>query len=497
LTLLKRKTIFIALLIALAPAIVTSLLVSTQLGARLLDFHPAWSDEVIYWQEVNTFKQVGLNGGYFTYEELTAEADGLHFGNHGSAFPILFGSLARVFGWSLNSGPIYNLALLAVALFLAVLMLKPTFFQAVLILFMVALASPVLLYTPTTMQESLIHALAILIGAFILKLSAQGVKPWWLKVLAVLVVTLASLLRLTWVVAFVPIVFLLKENKSVKWTVISMLLSLAAIVVLYKVYAWWTAPYPDFFVLRLVEPGLHLAQRAGILFEHIGQNLKNTFSFGAPSTGAEILFRYQIVALMVLLGVVFKRNKLAVGSSLFILLASFVMVLAFYDVTRFRDYRILAPLFLIGVLVLIQTINGPRDAHSVMAYALILSNLLGIKMFLIDYQMHLNQFVGGWDPIGETYTPVFNEIAYQPGAQPWCNSLLTDRFSGENLQTLPAGIGLNLFSDPVRLNEPIQSHFIFTAPENLELWGISDTCEVLFDAGDRVLCAQTTDGCEK
>ncbi len=494
---MKLKIWIIALLIALAPALITSLLVSTQLGARLPDFHPAWSDEVINWQEVNTYKQVGLDGGYFTYEEQTATATALHFGNHGAAFPILFGSLARVFGWELNSGPFYNLALLAIALFFAVLMIKPSVFQSLLILILVALASPALLYAPSTMQESLMHALGILIGAFIIRLSAPGVHPLWLKVLAVVVAVLASLLRLTWVVALFPILFLMKEKKSFKWAVVSVVLSLAAIVVLYKVFSWWTAPYPDFFVLKLLEPGLGMTQRAGILFAHIGQNLKNYFSFGAPSTGAEILFRYQYVVLMVLLGVVFKRNKLAAGSSIFILMASFVMVIALYDVSRFRDYRIFAPLLLIGVMVLIQSLKCPRDIHGVLAYALILSNLLGIKMFLTDYQMHLNQFVGGWDPTGETYTPAFGEITYQAGAQPWCNSLLTDRFSGENLETLPAGIGLNFFNDPVRMTDPIQSHFIFTAPQNLATWGISDTCEVLFDAGDRVLCAQTADGCIK
>lgn len=492
---MKLKNWIIALLIALTPALVTSLLVSSQLGARLPVFHPAWSDEVINWQEVNTFKQVGLNGGYFTYEEQTAASEPLHFGNHGAAFPILIGSLARVFGWDLNSGPFYNLAFLAVALFFAMWMLKPNPFQSLLILLLVALAYPVLLYAPSTMQESLMHALGILVGAFILKLSAPGTKPWWLKALAMLVVLMAGLLRLTWVVAFVPLIFLMKEKKSIGWAVVSVVLSAVIIAALYKVFSWWTAPYPDFFVLKLLEPGLGLAQRAGLLFGHIGQNLKNTFSFAAPSTGSEILFRYQFVALMILLVLAFKRNKMAAGSGLFILATSFLMVLAFYDVSRFRDYRIFAPLMLTGWLVYLLTLKSPREWRSLLAYALIASNLLGIKLFLADYQMHLNQFAAGWDPVGETYTPAFESIAFLPDGDPWCNSLLSDRFSGENLNTLPAGIGLNFFNDPARMIAPIRSHFVFTAPKNLETWGIADACEVLFDGGEMVLCAQSTDGC--
>ena len=76
--------------IAILPILASIALVRITLHSRLADFHPAWSDEVIYWQSINTFKEYGFNGGYFTFEELPAESGRIQMGTHGAAFAIIY-----------------------------------------------------------------------------------------------------------------------------------------------------------------------------------------------------------------------------------------------------------------------------------------------------------------------------------------------------------------------------------------------------------------------
>jgi hypothetical protein len=92
----------LALLFILAPVAVTSALLARVFGAALLDCRTTFgavSDELHYREEVQSFKEVGLAGGYSVVNERPAPARWSHFGPHGPAFPAFYGTLARAFGW--------------------------------------------------------------------------------------------------------------------------------------------------------------------------------------------------------------------------------------------------------------------------------------------------------------------------------------------------------------------------------------------------------------
>jgi hypothetical protein len=95
---------------ALAPAVATWLLVRVHLDAHLGDFVPAFeNDQIGYWHYVLSFGHVGFESGYYTPNEHPAAAGLVHFDVHGPFFPMLYGSVARLVGWDLDSGTYFNM----------------------------------------------------------------------------------------------------------------------------------------------------------------------------------------------------------------------------------------------------------------------------------------------------------------------------------------------------------------------------------------------------
>src|SRR5271166_7056031 len=81
--------------------------------ATLADYVPHLSDEIYYWRQADTFRTLGLDGGNFTYGELTARIGGYY--SWGMFVPMFQGTMAKLFGWSLNTIPVLNAALLCMS----------------------------------------------------------------------------------------------------------------------------------------------------------------------------------------------------------------------------------------------------------------------------------------------------------------------------------------------------------------------------------------------
>jgi hypothetical protein len=93
---MAKKFLYGLLVVVLlvTPVAVTSILLATKLNATLLDCRPhdgvmGRSDEMHYWHEINCFKHVGLDGGYFVVNERPARATWTHYGPHGPGFPAI------------------------------------------------------------------------------------------------------------------------------------------------------------------------------------------------------------------------------------------------------------------------------------------------------------------------------------------------------------------------------------------------------------------------
>jgi hypothetical protein len=480
--------------VAILPIFASIVLIRTQLDSRLRDFHPAWSDEVIYWQSINTFKEYGFDGGYFTFEELPAESGRIQMGTHGAAFAITYGGIARILGWELNSGPTFNLALIGISVFLALWIIKPNLLQLILFSLLISLAFPVLFYVPSTMQESLNYAFAILLGAFIIKLSKDEPSSLSVRFLAILLVFFASLVRITWIFAFFPVMFFsLQHSKRrvLKTLVFSGVLS----VIAYGVFAWWTSPYPDWFFYSVFGSGIPLADRILAFLGRFGENARVFFDTAHEVYTIELFLRGHFLIALLLLILMVKKNRNVALSGVFLLGTTLLAVVSLYDVGKFRDYRFLSPIVLLGFLLLLS-ITEKKNWLKWGMVALVLTNVFSVKGFLNDYQMHLNQFGKNWDPLGDVYTAAIEELEFHENADPWCNSLLTQYISGENLKKLAPGIGLNIVLDPGGMTV-IRSHYLFTTKDTIARWGLLDSCRILFEDENNVVCERTDDGCLK
>jgi hypothetical protein len=224
-----------------APAGVTSYLMARYFHASLLDCRPHYgvlSDEFHYWHEIDSFREVGFDTGYFVVNERPAPARWNHFGPHGPAFPVLTGMLARVFGWHAASGGLFNLSWLALggAAWLALVRPGPGRLAAAALV--LATFWPCLLYVPATLQESF-HCGVALVLAGLAHRKLSGADPRNGPFLAVAAV--AALVRVTWALAIVA--WALAAMRGERWR--GRLAALAAVPALFVAWRYVASPYPN------------------------------------------------------------------------------------------------------------------------------------------------------------------------------------------------------------------------------------------------------------
>src|SRR5262245_38029134 len=106
------------------------------IGGSLQTFVPTYSgvynDALGYWRTVLTFSQVGFQGGYYTFNELPAPASFTHFYVYGPMYPLIYGTLGRVFGWYPVTGVIINLGLVSAAIVGFITLTRPDKRQLIL-----------------------------------------------------------------------------------------------------------------------------------------------------------------------------------------------------------------------------------------------------------------------------------------------------------------------------------------------------------------------------
>lgn len=495
---MKKSSWIQYFLVSLAPIIVTIILIRVGFNTSIRNFHPAWSDEVLYWQQINSFKEVGLDNGFFTFEEKLAESKYLQYGTHGPVFTIIYGGLSRIFGWSKSTGLFFNFFLVFISSFLSLLLLKPNLKQQLAFLVFLLLSYPLLFYVPTLMQESFLHALFILSGAILIHLVKEKNSSSILKFVLIILISIICLIRISAILFLPPVIYFMKSKRTKGWFLLSLVLSVIIALFFYGLFSEWTSPYPDWFFLEVTKNGSTILEKATILFQNSLFNLRSYFSLEEPNQTIEILFRFQYIALTILTLVLSRKRDPLFLTSSYILIVSFIILIILYDVTRFRDYRFSSPILFVSILVLI--FNKPNYKKLVVwFFILFFVSTLSISKIFIDYYLfsHANHFSYDWDSSGQFYAEPISKIRYTKESDPWCNSLATPYISGEYYKDLSPGIGLNIILYPLKIEESIKSHYIFAPREYIDKWDLSNDCDILFEDDLNVLCEQKYDGCEK
>lgn len=479
-----RSRIAVGAVVAAIPALVTCALLAALFDATLLDYFPVASDELAYFHQIATFVRAGFGGGYFTNYEMPARFAATHFGVHGPAFPVIYGSIGRIVGWAILSGPIFNLGVLAAAIAVFISMTRLSVRQIVRLGAVILTSWWVTLMASITMQESLNQAFMIVFAAFAVRLlrpDAERRAGLLLAALAILVA--ASVLRPTNWIAAVPLMLVALAHRPALLGP-AVVAAAVGIPVFWVVWRFVSAPIPG---LPIDLDAAGAGGSAGIwsyFGSHITTNIGAIFdvkSFAAQpffqyvmfaSAAVTVVFACFVVAACVnaltgrhgcqpadlLRSVAFRVDLL----NLIVLGTALAAFLGFYFDSDASISRVMAPFLLLSQLVLVAT--GRRTW---LLAATITLGVLVAPSFITVYR--------GWRADSFTYNPARFElfrgqvsklIAFSPDAGPWCNTLLTMTYERE-IVAVPAGIGLSL-APPRTPDAPIKSKYLLLTGDGFE-----------------------------
>jgi hypothetical protein len=475
----------LALCFLLAPAGVVSLSLAVSTGGTLLNSVPVWSDELHYWNEVACFQRAGFRGGYCVVDERTAPAAWSHFGPHGPGFPVVYGGLARVFGWRPASAPLFHTVLLALASAAWLACCRPDTPRLAAATLLSATFWPCLLYLPATMQEGLHCAIAFVLaglahprvnrddglaGLAHPRVNRDDGGAWSLGPFLA-VAAAASLIRVTWVLVLIPWACVALRRTPWRWRIA--LVAGVAVSVPALIAAWRLvcSPYPSFLADLFATARASPSEAVSALAERAGKSLRMFFDRDAGAT-LEVLLRYQAIVVVVLgLGMALeprsrgRRALLFAGLNVGLVAAA---VIGFYDVASWRDFRVLAPHLLLSLLVLL---SGEAFRW---AAVLVVSQLLFAPAFLTQFETnYADRFDADKAAVANVRSRVEGMLQYDPADPAWGNTVLVpESLLQYPLLGLPRGVGISLYSDrSTSLALPPKSRYLLLGPSHVRALG--------------------------
>lgn len=425
----------------------------------LLCYTPKWSDELFNWHQVATFAVAGFDGGYYTVNEMPAPLAWTHFYSHGPVYPLLVGTLGRLFGWELYSAPILNVALTTLAVALFVYSTRPGTVQLLLLGAILLTCWPLHLYMFTDMRLAFFDALAILLAACFCRTIADPGRAsrGFLVVFAGLIV-LASLAKVTWALLLIPYLLHIRARTRLSLRQ-ALALSFFLLVLAFLAHSLLTAPYPNFAGSLTDAARRSVVEGAALLARHAGGGLASFVDITRPLW---LLLRLQIVVCAGWAGLLvwrdaregeaFREGVVVLASTGLLL----VLTILLYDFSVWRDFRLFAPAVLLATLVFIAR------RRFVLVGLLLVGNLAVLPDFVSTYERvvkgryranaeQLQAFADQLSPI----------VRYQPQGGGWQNTILVPlrSLADQRLLAVPAGIGISWFKSPDRLQR-IHSRYL-------------------------------------
>lgn len=373
-------------LASITPLIISLVLVEGYLHQSITQFVPTWNDEVSNWHQTLTFSQVGFQGGYYTVVETPAKASFSHFYVYGPWYPMLYGTIAALTGWTAYTAPLLNWFFISLSLAAFAFLLRLKNLQIFLLMLIMATFWPLLLYGSTNMQEGLQQANTIILAIiFVTVLQQQERLPRKWRWLFLIVITWITLLRLSWAIFYVPF-FCLTAPKTFRDQIIALLKSVIAMILVIALFLSVGAPGTAMFPLFAPLTFFHASIGEGLIAT-VRYALFNAYRFfNVSKEQLDVLQTIQVTTLilwsLVLLAVrpISQRltltNRLELAFHLYnlgvIVLAHFVL----YQVGQWRDYRVIAGHILLSVLVLLAR------GRFRMVSLFIVGNILFLSAFL-------------------------------------------------------------------------------------------------------------------
>jgi hypothetical protein len=489
----------LALLVIAIPAAVTFLMLDQYIGVSLDQFMPWVNDEASLWHQALTFSHHGFTGGgYYTLYELPAKASFTHYYAWGPFYPMLQGIFARIFGWELYSGVIFNIMLLTGAIAFFVYAARPTLVQLLLMGVLLATFWTMLVYIPTGMQESFQSAAAIVLAAMFYRLIKEGPalpRAWqWALGITILCV---SLIRGTWVLAFFPYFLLLSEH-SWRGYLYAFVKALVLSAAAFAFYSYISSELPYRFTDQLfdaVAAASGLGDKINAALDMFGDRLelnRRLYQEDMPSfdwllIGVVMWLEYFVLLIGVAiwlgvratrayrarqpfrLGESIPREILFHGLNLLLLL---ILLVLLYQV----DFRMGVAALLLSLLVMLMS------RHYWVVVTVILVNLLVTPYFSNTYKVYVQGRFFPYRPYVEQVDALVNPYVEFDDDAPtgWCNTLLIPvEIYSWPVTVVPEGIGVSMYYTLDDLPLPAKSKYLVLTDSGAQRIGETQSLEKL------------------
>jgi hypothetical protein len=471
------RAIFI-LCAGLLPLLVGVGLFRVLMNANLSATTPTWSDEIYYWHQAYTFREVGFQGGYYTVNEQPAPAAFTRYYAWGAAVPLVYGIQGRLVGWSLHSIPLLNMLWFSASISLFLWLIQANRWQIILTASVSITFVPFLLFSASSMLEIQQQSIAVLFAAVFFRMLNRTVPDkiaatrQWILLMALMAI--AIMLRPTWAILFVPLAMLAIRKPTLKTGMLAFIVG----VVLFIFSGWLTqlmaAPDVKFVQSLLAVVRNFPLGSIPVLGLKVIDNIQNAVT-GHP---IEIHNRVMLFLLLGSLAVAWlsqrvrQKNIVTPQSGLsqpevLFHLYNIGVILVFnlilYDTYDWRDYRVMTPHLLLSLLLLVACQRYRLLAVLLVAMSLILPLLPATYRSPEWYGNHAN--TGRQVAIRQWSDQFADIMVYQPHAKsPWCNTVLHTPYylfvPIETLLAIPPGIGISAVLDEASLVFPLKSRYV-------------------------------------
>jgi hypothetical protein len=467
-------TLALSIAVALLPILIICSVIYVGLNAGLADYGPYsfWNDETGYWVWLRSFSYVDFNVGYNAPNELIAPAAFNHYGEGSPFYIYIYGGVGRLIGWSNYLPILINFAILALAIFSYVRLTKLNPVQILFVGLITTLTWPILLYLPMTSHETLNQALGFIMAIVFWRLLTRREQvsiPARFAFIAL--IYFATLIRLSWGLLLIPVIFYSLEGGVFRRILLSMVLGLGLYLSAVFITGYLVPPTNNSIFQNIKDS---LVEGPQVLTNYIVSQFSEMFRFQKMNPNIAVMFQMLIIIGWNLIRLVrLIRTKLSVAAilqsqSVFEIysMASLVAAgLLFYLQGAF--YRTLTPSILVVYLLQVA-----RKEYKLLA-ALLAINLLFFHSYmnfyaqLGDAEIIRADFTMKSPEQAQWQSDVEKWIAFDPAAEtPWCNTLLIPIYYYDSrLMVIPPGIGISWISDIQTLQMPLRSKFLLLDPE--------------------------------
>lgn len=474
------------------------------LSASLQDYGPysSWEDETAYWLRLRSFSQVGLNVGYNSPNELIAPVAFNRYGEGSPLYIYLYGSIARLTGWSSYLPILINFVILALAIFLFIYFAKLEPPQIIFTGLIAVLTWPILAYLPMTTHETLNQAIGfILTIAFLKLLTNREQVSLPARISFVALVYVAALIRLSWGLLLIPVLFYVLDGKVFRRAFFAVLLGLGLYVSAASITNYLVPPINNSIFLTLQDSLLRGPQ---VFAERIADQFSQMFRSGKLNANIAVMFQIVIV-----LGWSTIRLARLIKSRLW--LASILQSRTVFDIYN------MATLALTGLAFYLQSGFSRTFAPSLLIVCLLqaarkdykfLGTLLALN--LAFFYLYMGADAGASRIIRADFTTEFPQraalqskfekwIVFDSTAQnPWCNTLLIPLdYYDHRLTVVPPGIGISFIAgDYWAIKTPVKSKYLLFDQEIYEQLGDDLNVKLLESSSIGDLYYNLDSGCE-